>query len=197
MNTHEIAQKLLHRRNAMNPIILPGEMLSTLGADAMQEALQRRWIVANPDTGMLQIAPDMSKVEEMQESSKEAPPETSTPEPQCESHAFSVRHAARHPNFLHELLSPATGHDPSQMQPPQATSAPTTPVAATAGSPAHKPGVGDSVLIAQEGRTYTGTVGAVQGGRYRVTFGGADRPKQERDYAENEIKLVQPLATAR
>lgn len=196
MNTQEIAQSLLKRRNAMNPIIMPGEVLGTIGADAMQEALQRRWLVANPDTGMLQVSAEMAKVGEMREAAEKCPVcgmkeckcEHATPK--MESHNLAVGHASRHPNFLHELLSPATGHDSADIQPQATTPAPTQPPAAAM---VKKPGIGDSVVVAENGRTYTGTVGSVQGGRYKVTFGGTEKPKTERDYAENEVKLVKPL----
>lgn len=205
MNTQEIAQKLLQRRNAMNPVVMPGEMIGTLGSEAMQEALQRRWLVPNQDTGLLQVSSEMAKVIEMRECAEKCEKcgckecECKPAEAKMESHDFSVAHASRHPNFLHELLSPATGHDPQAGSAPAAIPPPAAPAAPTqvpASSGMHKPGVGDSVVVAEDGKVYTGTVGSMQGGRYKVTFGGTDKPKTNRDYADNEVKLVKPLNAA-
>jgi len=65
--TQEIAQALLQRRNAMNPIVIQGEMLATLESEGLQEALQRRWLVPDPSTGFLLVNQDAAKVQEMRQ----------------------------------------------------------------------------------------------------------------------------------
>ena len=199
MKTQEIAQTLLQRRNSMSPVVMPGEMLATIGSDAMQEALQRRWLVPSTETGFLQVSADMNKVTEMRDIAEKCPTcgmkecKCEHKEAQTESHNLSVGHASRHPNFLHELLSPATGHDPEAVPPPQAAATPTAPP--PPGAALKKPTIGDSVVVGEDGKVYTGTVGSVQGGRYKVSF-GPEKPRTMRDYAENEVKLVKPLQPA-
>ena len=205
MKTQELAQALLARRNSMSPIILPGEMLAAIGNDAMHEALQRRWLVPNTDTGMLQVTTDMAQVLAMRETADNCPVckqkecQCQPAAPRLESHDYSVGHASRHPNFLHELLAPATGHDSAASTPtaPAAVGTPLPPRAPTAPLPpamqARKPGIGDSVVVAENGKTFTGTVGSVQNGRYKITFGGTEKPGGQRDYAENEVRLTQPV----
>ena len=133
MKTIEIAQSLLNRRNAMNPVVMQGEMINTLGHDGLQEALQRRWLVPDMSSGYLLVSQDMSKVLEMREAAEEskdcAKCKKSTKDCVCpkdddkedtsekwtkpwerpqESHNFVTRHAERN---ISELLSPGTGHD--------------------------------------------------------------------------------------
>ena len=199
MNTQEIAQNLLQRRNAMNPVIMPGEMLGSIGADAVQEALQRRWLVPNQDTGLLQVSAEMSKVNEMRAIAGEQKPDAA---PTLESHErnLAIGHASRHPNYLHELLSPATGHDPNAAMPvaPAAAPAPTAPAPARPPtSPVgQRPAAGDMVTVSEDGKVYTGKVDSTQGGRYRVTFGGTEKPRTNRDYNDTEVQKVQPSQSA-
>jgi hypothetical protein len=57
---------------------------------------------------------------------------------------------------------------------------------------ARKPGIGDSVVVAENGKTFTGTVGSVNNGRYTLTFGGPEKPVGQREYDEKEVRMVQP-----
>lgn len=226
MNRNEIARAILERRNRMNPVIMTGEMTATLGYEGMTEALQRRWLVPNTETGHLQVSTDLRVVEEMRalaehdpegdEEDKKKPKH----EPGCEcgecmdtykkysyglhkpmkevgeSHDLVMSHSSRTRGQLTELMAPGTGHDNSApFRPPQ----PATPMQSTAPAPAPngqpgQPGVGDEVLVAENGKTYTGTVGAVgQDGKYRVSFGN-EKPPINRDYGTNEIKVTKKAA---
>jgi hypothetical protein len=159
MNTQQIARHLLNRRNAMNPAIFPGEMISSLGGEAMQEALQKRWLVPNFESGLLQISVEDSKIEEMRGVSDKCPTCgkvecgcAAAPVPNA-SHGYAFEHAlrrndgsalqeavrasdARDKKPIQELLSPGTGHnnDSGLMRAPVSPT-PSTPPATTAVPP--------------------------------------------------------------
>jgi len=65
MNTADIAKTVLERRTRMSPIVFQGEMHEVLGADGLAEALQRRWLIPNQESGYLQVTNDEGVVEEM------------------------------------------------------------------------------------------------------------------------------------
>jgi len=200
MNTKEIAQAILERRNRMNPVIMNGEMLATIGSEGMSEALQRRWLVPNTETGHLQVSSDMHVVEELR-AIADAPAPVAEAVQESLSHKIAVSHSLRERGMLSELMAPMTGHDNSAPFRPQqphtptapATTAPSAP-AAPGGAASGGMGVGDEVLVAENGRTYTGTIGAVgQDGKYKVTFGN-EKPPMNRDYGTNELKVTKKAA---
>jgi hypothetical protein len=203
MNTKEIAQAILERRNRMNPVIMNGEMLATIGSEGMSEALQRRWLVPNTETGHLQVSTDMRVVEEMRViADAPAPVAEAIQESAC--HNMAVSHSTRERGMLSELMAPMTGHDNSAPFRPQQPASPTGPATSAPGAPAAPAGaggaaagaagVGDEVLVAEGGRTYTGTVGAIgQDGKYKVTFGN-EKPPMNRDYGTNELKITKKAA---
>ena len=153
MNTQQIARHLLNRRNAMNPAIYPGEMISTIGAEAMQEALQKRWLVPNHDSGLLQISVEEGKVDEMRSVSDKCPTcnkvecGCAAAPPANTSHGYAFEHAMRRHDGsalqeavrasdaatgkqpIQELLSPGTGHnnDSGLMKTPPAPTPSTSP----------------------------------------------------------------------
>lgn len=204
MNTQQLARTILNRRNAMSPIITSGEMLASVGADHMQEALQRRWLVPNGETGYLQVSTDMNRVQEMRDLSEKCDKckcaECACQEalPTNESRNAVMAHAGVKP-ALYELLSPGTGHDSGSpltgnsggLPPTQPAQAPTssTPLANA------KPAIGDEVMVAEDGKTFTGRVSSLSGGRYRLSF-GAEKPKNTRDYTENEVRMTQKVGAA-
>lgn len=197
MNTKEIAQAILERRNRMNPVVMNGEMLATIGSDGMSEALQRRWLVPSTETGHLQVSTDMAVVEEMRTIAEMPTPET-VPIKESASHGFAVSHSVRERGQLTELMAPMTGHDNSAPFRPQTPAAPTSaPMGASVGGTpggaaggGAGPGIGDEVVVAENGKSYAGTVGAVgNDGKYKVTFGN-ERPPMNRDYGTNEMKVT-------
>jgi hypothetical protein len=193
--TQEIAQTILDRRNRMNPVIMNGEMIASLGAEGMQEALQRRWLVPDTDTGHLQVSNDLAAVEELRTAA-------GTPAlKQVESvvvdatHNIALSHAHRN---IDELLAPGTGHDNSAPfrprtpnSPVASPAAPAAPAAAAApGAAPAAAGIGDEVLVAEGGKTYMGTIGAVgNDGKFKLTF-GMEKPPMTRDYSPNEFKVT-------
>jgi len=204
MNTQQVARAILNRRTSMSPIITSGEIIASIGADHMQEALQRRWLVPNGETGYLQVSTDMNRVQEMRDLAEKCDKckhaECACVEslPTNESRNAVMGHAGVK-TTIYELLSPGTGHDSGSplsgnsggLPPQQPQQAPTssTPVANA------KPAIGDEVMVAEDGKTFMGRVSSLSGGRYRLSFGG-EKPKTTRDYTENEVRMTQKVGAA-
>jgi hypothetical protein len=196
MNTKEIAQTILDRRNRMNPVVMNGEMIAALGSDGMSEALQRRWLVPNVETGHLQVSTDMQVVEELRTIADAPAPEAESVQ-EGATHNMALDHAHRERGMLTELMAPMTGHDNSAPFRPKAPASPAAPssTAPQAGG-VGGPGVGDEVIVAEAGRTYTGTVGAVgTDGKFKVSFGN-EKPPVNRDYGTNELKITKKAPAA-
>ena len=217
MNTQEIAQLLLYKRNSMNPLIQQGQLAGELGSDGLQEALRRRWLIPDMDSGFLQINNQLAVVEDIRRNaelcevcgSKECKCGsnngicrvcgskgcTCVNQQESAAHSFVMEHAHVKSSVVQgvvqELLAPATGHDNSApmttpAQPPPAPPPPRVPTAPRSTSPE----VGDSVMVTQEGKTYTGVVGALKDGRYTVSFGGMEKPANEETYGPEQLRLV-------
>lgn len=202
MNTQQLARTLLNRRNAMSPIVMPGEIIGAVGSEHMQEALQRRWLVPNGETGFLQVSTDMNRVQEMRDLSEKCDKckcaECACVEslPTNESREAVMGHAGMK-SAIYELLSPGTGHDSGSPLSSGASSAPPprpAPTAPTSSNPAmnSQPKIGDEVMVAEDGKTYTGRVASLEGGRYKLSF-GAQKPVNPRDYTAAEVRMTQPV----
>lgn len=144
MKTQEIARHLLNRQNA-GPLVFPGEIVAAIGSDAMQEALSRRWLIPEQDSGLLSINTNAAMVEDMRSIAQECPEchkadcVCAAAVPANESHGMAYGHALRRGgvNSLDELLAPATGHDsnsPMLKTPvPPTPATPPRPAASVAG----------------------------------------------------------------
>jgi hypothetical protein len=56
MTLPDIALAILERRNRLSPIIIQGELQAAIGTEAFQEALDRRWIIPDSNTGHLHVS---------------------------------------------------------------------------------------------------------------------------------------------
>lgn len=200
--TKEIAQIVLERRARMNPTVMQGEMLTVLGEEGLSEALSRRWLVPNFESGYLQVSNHEMAVNEMREQA--ALPEP-TPEPDRlgESRNISIQHSIRaranimEASVLSEIAAPGTGRPSPGFSgaPAPATpmsSAPVPPPSAAPGGAAGSYNIGDDVAVVENGKSFQGKVQTNNGGRFKVSFGGGERPA-DRDYAPNELRrVVQP-----
>lgn len=190
----EIAQTVLERRQRMSPTVMQGDLTSVIGTDGLKEALNRRWLVPNYESGYLQVSNDGKCVAEMLEIA--AMPEPGTPVDHlsesrevCTSHAFRNACTVMEAGCLSEIAAPGTGKPaPSFVQTP-ATSSPTSAPSSSSGGGAPL-NVGEDVHVVENGKSYQGKVKSGEKGRYRISFGGSDRP-QDRDYTEKEISRVQ------
>jgi hypothetical protein len=206
----EIATIILERRQRMNPTVMQGEMNAVLGEDGLGEAIARRWLVPNYDSGYLQVSPSGAIVEEMQTIAAMPDP---TPAPDtlgesrviCQQHAIRGRANIMEATYLSEIAAPATGRPspgfiqaaapgtPTSSAPipaPAPAAAAPPPASPGGGAPAGGNAVGEDVSVVQDGKTYQGKVASVNNGRYRLSFAGPARP-QDREYASNEINRVQ------
>jgi hypothetical protein len=132
MNTQELARHLLNRQNA-GPLVFPGELIAAIGSPAVQEGLERRWLVPEHDSGMLKVNTDGAVVEDMRTTAgTDFVPERETAAPENTSHKPAFEHARRwhDGSDLQELLSPGTGTSPDnglKMGTPPIPPTPTTP----------------------------------------------------------------------
>ena len=188
----EIAVAILERRQRPNPTIMQGEMIETLGPDGFGTAIERRWLVPSYESGFLQVTPDQTLVEEIIATAA-LPDPVPVPVEDSLSHGIVLEHAHRNRYEatlrLDEIAAPATGKPapsfrttpaPSPNAPPPATSAPGQPRA-----------VGSDVAVVEGGKSFVGKVMKAENGRYKISFGGPERPAQDRDYEDSELQAVQ------
>lgn len=187
----------------MNPVVMQGEMLAALESEGLQEALQRRWLVPDPDTGFLLVSQDQNKVNEMREVVEQNNPAkkdvievkeewTKSWERPNASHQFAMNHSDRN---ISELLSPGTGHDSgsSLRVPPPATPTgrpampPTAPPAAAAGASTRPPSAPNANLSPATGR-------AGIGDNVMVMPGGAN-PAESQTYTGKVTKSANGMVT--
>lgn len=181
MNTQEIAQALWTRRQ-QNPIVMQGELQAQLGGEGFAEAVANRWVVPDYDTGGLTVTLNAAQAQSLQQAA------TPTNESVDPAHAVAQHHASRP---LYELNYPGTGHDGgssgARSPRPAAPVSPTTPSSPQRSTP---PQIGDDVLVAEEGQSYTGKVQQLKpDGRYTLSF-GSTKPAKLRDYGPDELRMV-------
>ena len=186
------ARKLHERRFRANTMVTTGELVNLIGSEGIQEALQNRWIVPDMDTGFLSLNTNGGKMQELENAcvcpscqglSCECKPVFESISESMPSH---MRESFAGPGLTSpsktSSASPMSGPSPSFPRPQPAS--PTTPVENST------PQIGDSVVIADQGKDYTGRVASVgQDGRYKLSF-GATKPGMDRDYNPNELRKV-------
>lgn len=188
----EIAAIILERRSRATHVIMPGDLAEQLGGEAVAVAIKNRWVVPDYEGGWLKVNSDVNVVQRMEEIAATAPQvvKESVQAPNG-SREFAMGHSKR---SIQEFAAPGSGQDdkpaaPPVQQPMQSTNqplpAPTTP------APAAQPGehkVGDTVMVAQEGKSYQGVVQAKNtDGTYALSF-GQQRPAQTRFYRKEELQ---------
>ena len=206
MNTTVVARKINERRQRPNPVITTGEILSTIGSEGMQEALQRNWLVPDLDTGFMMVNTNAAKLAEVAEACK--CPECHKPDCACESlnkaPAPDCRSTAMPPIMREAWGGPglggsggasgARGQTPLMPHAAPAPISPTTP-------PARKPQIGDQVAAKEmqngKERLYQGKVANIgQDGRARLDFGNGERPPMDTEYGPEQLSFINPAANA-
>jgi hypothetical protein len=66
MNIRDIAKIVVERRRSLASIIPSGIMQAELGIDGFAEALERRWIVPNTESGELSVTNDFAVIQEIE-----------------------------------------------------------------------------------------------------------------------------------
>lgn len=190
MNATVLARKLNERRFRASPILTTGEIISMVGSDGLQEALNRRWVTPDQDTGFLTVNTNGGKLAELAEACKckqcsktDCKCEESSEEPPKNGIANALREAWAGMG----VGAGSNGGGNPPIMPRQAPMAsPTSP----ANPNANAPQIGDDVMVADEGQSFTGKVGSVgQDGRYRLNFAGT-KPRMNREYSSNELRKV-------
>lgn len=187
MTTQDIARYLNERLHRASPVVMPGEVTNAIGAYGLQEALNRRWLVADTETGFLQVNNDAGRMAEIEAAANQPAMAESVAE--SASAGLVMAHAER---GLTETGAPGTGKPgPGYTPTAPAAPAPSLPAAPTAGRP-RSAGVGDDVTVAEDGRTYAGKVQSRDPvtGQVRITFGPDQRPTTDRAYRDEEIQLT-------
>ncbi len=219
MNSHEIAKVIVTRQNRMSQAIMPGELQSDIGAEAMQEALNNRWIVPDVETGFLHVTTDFGTLAEIRKLAEEqeiieaearakgapAPIQESVVETTgypWQTHAFheSLGTHMQRRHSISEIAAPGTGN---AAPPPSTSSRPVTPMAPASHAPPPSPSnpssgadIGDDVMVTENGKTFTGKIHSRDsGGNYQLTFGD-QKPMANRPYKSNEVRLVQKAVAA-
>ena len=204
MTDKQLASKILQYRGASS-LIIPGTLFADIGPDAMKEALDRRWVEADLDTGYLKLSSNQGKIEEMQ-TLAEGKCDTCQCEPceccekcgkhpctceKCESlgaRALATAHTARR---LNEYTTPP-GYASGQGERGAGTSIQPQINTAAATSRAPEPLIGEDVIIADEGKSYQAKVAAQNNdGTFKLSF-GPNRPVKDRFYRKEEFQRVQP-----
>jgi len=179
------------RRNNMAPVLMQGDLQQSLGSDGMAEALRLRWVQPNLETGHLQITNNQNDVNAMRKLATESQIE---PPVADAAHGIAMNHAGRHRTgqVISEIASPATGNaapgfspNPPSPPPGKPTPPPSAPAEKSGGM-----GVGDNVMVAEDGKTYQGRVQSMkQDGKFVVSF-GAQKPMRPRDYDKSELRMI-------
>jgi len=190
MNIH-VARKLHERRFRAAPVMTTGELLNLIGSDGLQEAMLNRWIVPDPDSGLLTLNTGGGKLLELESACRckcgktdcacGAEGEAGQTYTMPMREAFAGYGLERPPT-----ASGGSGGAAPMLPRPQAAATPTTP----SDPKTTTPQIGDDVMVAEQDKTFTGKVASVaQDGRIRISF-GSDKPTMNRDYGFNEVRVV-------
>ena len=205
MNTTVVARKINERRHRPNPVITTGEIISTIGSEGMQEAVQRMWLVPDMDTGFLMVNQNAGKLAEIAEACN--CPECHQPDCACACLKFNLNNAqpACLPKAMREGWgAPGVGGGSNgsgmQGQTPLMPHAPPPPTSPTT-TPPRKPQIGDQVAAKEiqngKERLYPGKVANIaQDGRARLDFGNGERPPMDTEYGPEQLSFVQPTGNA-
>ncbi len=180
----EIAKIILERRARMNPTVMQGEMLTVLGEEELCEALAKRWLIPDYDSGYLTVTNQDSAVMEMQEAAA-LPDAAPAPDTLKESRSVSMGHASR--TIISEIAAPGTGG------PSPGFSAPPPPATPTSSAPPNpnSASIGDDVTIVDNNKSYQAKVQKQQpNGKYRLSFGNEKPGMVDRDYSADELKVM-------
>ncbi len=199
----QIAAVVLERRLRMSPTVFQGEILDDLGSEGLNEALTRRWLVPDLDSGFLQVTNEDAKVIEMEALVTEAADEIASTgklpdkpavldDPQAETRRIAIGHALRESTFGVGYTGAGAptmgaGNSPAGAGAPARNPNPTP--SATAGRKP-PPEIESNVVVVENGKSYVGKVQSVTGEgsqrKYRISFGG-EKPPRDREYEEKEL----------
>lgn len=186
-----LARLLIERSRRPSPVITTGELLASVGPAGIQAALESTWLVPDLDSGALMINLNGGKLDEIREacvcascSSSTCSCAESSPQGSDQAMPLSMREAWAGIGIGSGSSTPTSSPAVPRPQP----TSPTSP------GPKAAPQIGDDVLVADEGESYTGKVASVgHDGRYRLSF-ASKKPRMDREYSPNEIRPVTSAA---
>lgn len=200
MNPKQLASKILQHRSSSS-LIVPGTLVAEIGNEGLKEALDRRWLEPDHETGFLRMSLQQTVIEQMREAA-EGKCETCECDP-CEccekcckhpcccqeegqgSRQYTDTHTHRH-QFETFTAPPAYGSGQGARPPGPRV----TPEVDTGRAP--EPIVGEDVIIADEGKSYQAKIASKnQDGTFKLSF-GPQRPAKERMFRKEEIQRVKP-----
>lgn len=181
--------------------------MAEIGSEGMEEALNRRWIRPDLDSGLLHVTNDLAVVEEIRRAADTVPVD---PPRQDESngHGLAHAHALRndHTEFVNGAVhfagqkvdetlglgggaaGPASAAAPLAPPPPPKPAIPASPTSSASPKPQ---GIGDEVAVVENGQTYTGRIASMRDGKFEVSFGDK-QPARQRSYSAEEVRLISP-----
>lgn len=166
-----------------------GELLNLIGSDGLQEAMLNRWVVPDPDSGLLTLNTGGGKLLELENACRcrcgkmecacGAEGEAGQTSTMPMREAFAGFGLERPPTASMTPTAP-------MLPRPQAAATPTTP----SDPKTTTPQIGDDAMVAEQDKTFTGKVASIsQDGRIRLSF-GSEKPTMNRDYGFNEVRVV-------
>lgn len=182
------ARKLHERRFRASPVMTTGELLNLIGSDAMQEALNQRWLVPDLDTGFLTLNLHGAKMRELEC----ACVCSSCGGTQCD-HAPETEKKLSYAMPMRETFAAfgVTRPGGATSSAPPVMPRPPAPPTGTVNPEQDRPKIGDDVMVAEENKTFTGKVASIaQDGRMRISF-GSEKPRMDRDYGFGEVRVVE------
>ena len=190
MNTN-VARKLHERRFRPNPVMTTGELLNLIGSDGLQEALERRWLVADTDTGFLTLNLHGGKLVELENACRCACGKTNcacSPTNETEQlTTMPMREAFS--GFGVTRPSTPTGAGASTQPTPMMRVPDPTPTQQVPGAPKQYR-VGDPAMVEQDNVTYQGEISGFEpDGRVRLRWRG-QRPPNDRAYGPGEFMVT-------
>lgn len=188
-----VARKLHERRFRPNPVMTTGELLNLIGSEGMQEALDRRWLVPDQDTGFLTLNLHGGKLIELESACRCACGKTDC---SCEqmgeskpSSTMPMREAFS--GFgVGRPGSPTSSVGGGVTQPAPMMRVPDpTPTEQVPPSPKQYR-IGDPAMVEQDNVTYQGEISGFEpDGRVRLRWRG-QRPPNERAYGPGEFLVT-------
>jgi len=169
MTPENLAHELL-RCTSNTALLVPGHIISRIGSDALQDALNRGWVTPNLDTGMLMLTDQQSKLQDMRKLSE----------------SFGTGLSAN----VNSSSAPGSGQPPR----PSVAKSPMDRPNLRATSD-YAPNEDVVVRVAEEGnKAYQAKVHNQMGdGTYRLTFGPNKPANSARSFRREEIQRLVDL----
>lgn len=190
-----VARKLHERRFRPSPVMTTGELLNLIGSDGMQEALERRWLIPDQDTGYLTLNINGGKLVELESACVCACGKTDCAcEPADTKAVLTMPMREAFAGFGVSRPSTPTSDNGSTQPTPMTRVTDPTPTEQTPAQPKQFR-VGDPAVVEQDNVTYQGEISGFESdGRVRLRWRG-QRPPDDRAYGPGEFLVTQKTTT--